>query len=312
MYSLIHDRLSSGQVIMLDGGTGTEIERRGVPMSGEVWCAEANLTHPDAIRAVHVDYIRAGADIITANTFASSPLMFDAHGRLDDMVRIDAIALRLAREACDMAGAPQTVIAGSFSTMRPVTPGGDRTDTGRQWPARVAQDLMRRKAESLVAAGADFILLEMMRDLDYSLLAMEAATATGLPVWLGVAAERRADGQLAGFGRNDWRLADIVPALMGGGARVCSVMHTSPNDTDEALSIVAADWSGPLGAYPECGYFKMPGWQFVDIIAPDDLVEKARDWRRAGVTILGGCCGTGPEHVAALARAFKPAGEQKR
>jgi S-methylmethionine-dependent homocysteine/selenocysteine methylase len=60
-----------------------------------------------------------------------------------------------------------------------------------------------------------------------------------------------------------------------------------------------------MGVYPECGYFKMPDWQFVDIITPADLVSKSRDWQMQGATIFGGCCGIGAEHIAALAKEFK-------
>ena len=76
MYKIIQQKLDKGQTIILDGGTGTDIQRRGVPMSGETWCADANLTHPDTVQAVHEDYIAAGADIIIANTFATSALLF--------------------------------------------------------------------------------------------------------------------------------------------------------------------------------------------------------------------------------------------
>ena len=298
MYRKIEEKLRRGETIILDGGTGTDIQRRGVPMSGETWCAEANLGYPNVVRAVHGDYLAAGTEIITANTFATSPLLFNALGRDDQIARIDKAAVKLAREA----GAE--VVAGSFSTMRPVIQGSDRTSVQREWTAEEAKPLMRRKAEGLAEAGCDLIMMEMMRDLDYSLWATQAAMATGLPVWAGVSTEKRPDGTLAGFGRHDWALKDIVPALMKTGAKVCSVMHTSPNDTGEALAIVREHWSGPLGAYPESGYFKMPAWQFADTIPPQELVALARQWRAQGVTIFGGCCGIGPEHIAALKEAF--------
>ena len=78
MYKQIEEKLTRGDVILLDGGTGTEIQRKGAPMNGDVWCALATRSHPEIVRDVHLDYIDAGADIITANTFASSPL--DASG----------------------------------------------------------------------------------------------------------------------------------------------------------------------------------------------------------------------------------------
>jgi S-methylmethionine-dependent homocysteine/selenocysteine methylase len=300
MYERIAKKLAAGRNIILDGGTGTDIQRRGAPMSGETWCAEVNLTHPQIVKAVHEDYIRAGAEIVTANTFATSPLLFNALGRDDELLEIDRKAVAIAREA---AGKKATV-AGSISTMRPVIAGTDRTSKQRQWPENEARALLQRKADNLAAAGADLLMMEMMRDCDYSVWATEAAKATGLPVWVGISVERRSDGRLSGFGREDWLLEDIAAQLVATAPDAISIMHTSPNDTDEALETVRKYWHGPLGAYPESGYFKMPDWQFVDIIPPDELVAKARAWKAKDVSIFGGCCGIGPDHIAALAREF--------
>ena len=302
MYKNIQEKLDKGQTIILDGGTGTDIQRRGAPMSGETWCAEVNLTHPDIVRAVHEDYIRVGADIITANTFATSALSFNAFGRDDDLLKIDARAVAIAMQAA--AGKP-VAVAGSVSTMRPVQAGSDRTLKQREWPETQARELFRRKVENLAAAGVDLLMMEMMRDTDYSVYATEAAIATGLPVWVGISAERRADGKLSGFGREDQLLDDVAKRLAATKPSVISIMHTSPNDTDEALQILRKHWDGPIGTYPESGYFKMPDWQFVDIIAPAELVSKSRGWKAQGVTIFGGCCGVGPDHIAALAQEFK-------
>ena len=298
MYDKIARKLAAGQVILLDGGTGTDIQRRGAPMSGATWCAEVNLTHPEIVQAVHEDYLRAGAEVITANTFATSALLFNALGRDDDLLRIDAAAVAIAKRA---AQDPGVAVAGSMSTMRPVVAGSDRTQLEREWPEAEARALFRRKAEGLKAAGVDLIMMEMMRDTDYSVWATEAALATGLPVWVGISVERRADGVLAGFGRHDCELERSAARLAALQPQVRSVMHSSPNDTGEALDIVRRHWLGPLGVYPESGYFQMPDWQFVDIIPPGELVAKALHWKRQGATLFGGCCGIGPEHIEALA-----------
>jgi S-methylmethionine-dependent homocysteine/selenocysteine methylase len=302
MYKSIQKKLDSGQIIILDGGTGTDIQRRGAPMSGETWCAEVNITHPDIVRAVHEDYIRVGADIITANTFATSALSFNAFGRDDDLLKIDAQAVAIAREAAK--GKP-VAVAGSVSTMRPVQAGSDRTLKQREWPETQARELFRRKVEGLAATGVDLLMMEMMRDTDYSVYATEAAIATDLPVWVGISVERRADGKLSGFGREDQLFDDVANRLVATQPAVISIMHTSPNDTDEALQILRKYWDGPIGTYPESGYFKMPDWQFVDIISPEELVSKSRGWKAQGATIFGGCCGVGPDHIAALAQEFK-------
>ncbi len=302
MYKVIQDKLDKRQTIILDGGTGTDIQRRGAPMSGDTWCAEVNLTHPDIVRAVHEDYIRVGTDIITANTFASSALSFNHYGRDDDLLKIDQAAVAIARQAA--AGKP-VAVAGSVSTMRPVAPGTDRTLKEREWPEVEARALFKRKVENLVAAGVDLLMMEMMRDVDYSVYATEAAIATGLPVWVGLSVERREDGRLSGFGREDQLLENFAERLAATGPVVMNIMHTSSNDTDEALDTLRKYWNGPVGVYPECGYFKSPDWQFVDVIAPEDLVGKSLEWQIKGANIFGGCCGIGPDHIAALAKKFK-------
>jgi len=304
-YASIERILADGGTVILDGGTGTEIQARGVPMSDETWCADANLTHPDVVRAVHADYIAAGADVIIANTFATSPLLFNAIGRDAEIVAIDRLAVRLAREAVDAAGRDGVAVAGSFSTMRPVTKGSDRTSHQRRWTEAEARPLMHRKAQALLDAGCDLIVMEMMRDRDYSLWASEAAVATGLPVWIGISVERLDDGRLAGFGRPDCLLDDVAPALAGTGSKACLIMHNAVDTTAEALQTVRRSFPGPIGAYPESGYFAMPDWKFVDIIPQERLVEKSREWKALGARIFGGCCGIGPSHISALSRALK-------
>ena len=299
-YSRIAKKLAKAETIILDGGTGTDIQSRGVPMAGETWCAEANLSHPDVVRSVHEDYIEAGAEIVAANTYPTSPLLFNALGRDRDMVLIDKAAVKIARQAADGRAA----VAGSFSVMRPMETGVDRVKAYREWSEKEAKALMRHKAESMAEAGVDLIMMEMMRDADYSQWATEAAVATGLPVWVGISTEPREDGTLTGFARPDWPLAEIVAALAPTGADVISIMHTLPNHTGPALKVVRETWQGPLGAYPESGFFRMPDWQFVDIIEPAALVAEARDWQKIGASIFGGCCGTNPGHIRALAQAF--------
>jgi homocysteine S-methyltransferase len=93
------------------------------------------------------------------------------------------------------------------------------------------------------------------------------------------------------------------------GAKVLCIMHSSPNDTTSAIPIAQGKWKGPLGVYPESGYFEMPEWKFVDIIPVPAFVELARVWVERGVQIVGGCCGIGPDHIRAVAETFKEESE---
>jgi len=81
-------------------------------------------------------------------------------------------------------------------------------------------------------------------------------------------------------------------------------MHSEVPDTAQGVEMVRERWTGPMAVYPESGYFTMPHWHFVDTITPDDLVTEARNWREAGVQLIGGCCGIGPEHIKALKAAL--------
>src|SRR3954470_12822059 len=99
----LQGRLEAGESVVLDGGTGSEIEARGVPMDGEAWSALANLTHPDVVRSVHADFIRAGARVVIANTFAAGPGPLAAAGAGDRFQEVNRAAVRLAQEAREAA-----------------------------------------------------------------------------------------------------------------------------------------------------------------------------------------------------------------
>ena len=128
-YADLLARVDAGDVVVIDGGTGTEIQRRGVAMDGDTWCAEANIDVPDVVRDVHEQYIAAGAELIIANTYATSPLLFDHLGRLADVERIDRTAIELAQQAAD----GRVPVGGSISVMRPVVAGGDRNVVFHNW-----------------------------------------------------------------------------------------------------------------------------------------------------------------------------------
>ena len=84
-----------------------------------------------------------------------------------------------------------------------------------------------------------------------------------------------------------------------------NLMHTPIPDVNRAMKIVRQYWNGPVGIYPESGYFTMPNWQFVDVIEPDELAKVAQVWVDNGARMIGGCCGIGPEHIGAIRQTLK-------
>ena len=301
-YQEIERRFENGGIVILDGGTGTELERRGVPMDPQAWCGPATLEHTDVLESIHRDYIAAGADVITANTFASSRLMLSQAGLADRFEDINRTAVGAAHRARAAGGREGVAVAGSLSHMLPIVSGAAKTDLARVPSEAEMTDAFGELAELLRDEGCDLILLEMMYHPDRMVPAFKAAMNTGLPVWAGFSARRGANGQVLGYASDmDMPFEETVRLLADFEVAAAGVMHAPSNIVGEAVAIVRGAFDGPLMAYPDSGYFKMPQWQFHDIIAPDEFLQFARQWATSGVQVVGGCCGLSPEHIAAIA-----------
>jgi len=301
----IRERLAAGKVVFLDGAIGTELQKRGAPMDDDAWCAVATETHPHLLRAIHADYIRAGADIITANTFSSSRVLLGLSGRADRAAPLGRRAVEIALEARERAAQGRPVaVAGSISHMVPVAPGAAVGDPSRTPSEAALRESFHELADTLATAGCDLLLMEMMSHPVRARLAIEAAKATGLPVWTGLSARSEA-GRVVSYVRESWPFGEVVPQILAHGGEVAGLMHTNVTTIGPALEILRAHWSGPLMAYPDSGYFKMPDWQFEDIIPPDDFARACVGWVDGGVQVIGGCCGLSVEHIAAMTAALR-------
>jgi len=289
------DKLRRGEIVLIDGGTGSELKRRGVALHGAAWSGPAALTHPEVLRDIHADYIRAGAEVVTTNTFGTVRFVLEGAGLGSDFAPINRRAVAAAREARDLAASRPVAIAGSMSCLPP------RFDrTAYPQPAD-EQAAYRELAGLLAASGVDLIALEMIQDAEHGARALTAALETGLPVWLGVSARRSAVActELVGFDYPDRPLAATLDALLSLGPTVVNVMHTPGDTVAAALVEVRERWDGPLGVYPELGETTVAGSG-----SADGLVRAALAWVGQGARLLGGCCGTGPEHIRALRAAY--------
>lgn len=287
-------RLADGETILIDGGTGTELERLGVPMTEGAWCGDAARTHPDAHVQVHRSHIEAGADLVIANTYASSRHLLAAVGLDDHFATINRTAVELARAACDEAGRPDVVVAGSMST---TAQGGDHP------PIEVARANFADQAEILAEAGADLLILEMMRDVEQTMACLEGAEATGLPIWLGWSVRPSDDGtpMLWDLGAT---LRDGVHATLDRRIEAMMIMHSEVEHVDAGLDVLDELWTGPVGVYAHSGEFRPPTWVFTDVISERDYADWCLGWIDRGVRIIGGCCGITCDHIAVLASAM--------
>ncbi|MGI9481259.1 MAG: homocysteine S-methyltransferase family protein [Hyphomicrobiales bacterium] len=301
-YENMKSKLAEGGVVILDGGTGTELERRGVDMNPEAWCGVATLEAEETLVEVHKDYIRAGAEVITANTFASSRLMLSPAGFADSVDEVNRKAVRAAHKACAELGAENVLIAGSLSHMVPIAPETAKPDPARIPDNTALADAFGELAQIHKQEGCDLILMEMMYDPGRMELALAAAGATGLPVWAGLSARRADDGAVLSFAAHeDIAYGEIVALASRHKPDAIGTMHTPSNLISDCDAIIAQEFDGARMAYPDSGYFKMPSWQFEDIIPPEEFAAYADEWKTAGVQIIGGCCGLSPKHIQALA-----------
>ena len=312
---ILDEKLAAGDIIVLDGAIGSEIERLGGEMHAAAWCGLANRTHPDTVRRVHESYLEAGADVITANTFATCRHVLEAAGYGDETVTINRRAVELAREGRDRVAPNKPVaIAGSMSNTVAWVPGTVGPEPKYLPSPEQEAANYREMADTLAEAGCDLLVMEMLLDVERGTRLMDAALATGLPVWAGISTSRGPDGQMIG-----WDIASeevgflpegyertppealetIIDALTALGPQVAGIMHSSFKSTTPGLEILFERWNGPVMAYPEATGFDALSHGTI-AVGPDDFADHCRGWVEMGVQIIGGCCGTTIHHIRAM------------
>jgi S-methylmethionine-dependent homocysteine/selenocysteine methylase len=297
--------------VLLDGAIGTEIVRRGVR-----WRQHGMRTDPDKVQAVHEDYIHAGADIVTSNTFQLTRRTYlNLFQNLEHMRRIGApglenqaatlteSAVMLAKKAIEHVRGERIIpIAGSISPLNHCF----RPDL-----APPIDEALREHTESarlLAAAGVDLILLETMNSVREAKSAIEAARTTSLPLWISFVLAPGGKAILTGE-----PIMEAVHAVASLGCDAILFNCAPPEDITTGLRELTKVCKIPFGAYAHIGRYDPPSWkfdfhpQFADTQAwpPERYAEVARRWRDLGATIIGGCCGTTPTHIRALKESLR-------
>ncbi len=303
----IFGRLARGELVIIDGGTGTQLQAEGVPMDDVAWSARANLEQPDVVQRVHEEYIRAGAEVIIANSYAASRAALAPAGLGGHVAEANRAAVRAALRAREAAATRPVAVAGSMSSFSPIDMDAESLD--RPHPGPTAGDPrfptladFREQAGLLAESGVDLIALEMINAQGYGRAALQAAAETGLPVWLGVSPFRLPDGTLVGLpdlGDGE-SFEDLLSALVDPAPAAVTVMHAKPEVTLDAIEIIRRHFAGPVGVYAETGDWQPPNWVF-DGLTPAQYLEQAVTWADHGARLIGGCCGVGPEHIRVLA-----------
>ncbi len=276
------------EVLLADGAIGTLLTSRGAA-PGQAR-SPLSLSDPDAVREVHDDYVGAGARIITTNTWDANRVKLTAHEWGDSLEKINREAVRLAREAAAGEG---VFVAGSIGPLGAlVKPYGTLQLTQ-------VREIFEEQARVLLDAGVDLVLLETFGSL---LEAAEAVRAVrGLSAAIPIVAEMTflADGRTAFGEAAPHALATLVLAGADAVGMNCTL---GPQETHDVFSKLPATIAVPLSVMPNAGYPSVVHGRNVYLSSPDYLREYAAAFVEAGAAIVGGCCGTTPEHIRAMAR----------
>jgi methionine synthase I (cobalamin-dependent)/5,10-methylenetetrahydrofolate reductase len=279
------------EILLADGAMGTLLVSRGA--SPEQAKSPLNLTDPATVSEIHEDYLNAGARILTTNTWDANRVKLTAHEWADSLEKINREAVRLARQA---ATGEIAFVAGSIGPLGAlVKPYGSLT-------LSQVREIFEEQARALLDSGVDLILLETFGSL---LEAAEAVHATrGLSREIPIVAQmtflsdgRTAFGEAAGHALSTLALAGADAVGMN-----CTL---GPQETHDLFARLPATIEVPLSVMPNAGYPTVVHGRNVYLSSPDYLRDYAAAFAQAGAAIIGGCCGTTPEHIRAMARAIE-------
>jgi len=272
--------------VLCDGAMGTLLYAKGIFINR---CYdELNLSQPDLIRGIHHEYLQAGAEIIETNTFGANAFRLARHGLVDKVSDINRVGARLAREATKSF---DVWVAGS------VGPLGTRIEPLGKTSFQEARDAFHEQIKALVEGGIDLLILETFGYLEEIHQAILAArdVSPALPIVAQMTIDE--DGNCL-----DGSNPEIFgPKLAEWGANVigcnCSV---GPVAMLEAIERVRAVTSWPLSAQPNAGIPRSVEGRNIYLCSPEYMANYARQFVAAGVRVVGGCCGTTPDHIRAM------------
>ena len=283
--------LDPDRVVVFDGATGTMLYAKGVFINQ---CYDQlNVTQPDLVRDVHRTYLAAGAEVVETNSFGANRLKLAQYGLESHVEELNTRAAQIAREA---AG-DDAWVAGA------VGPLGVRLEPYGPTSAEEARSIFRDQLAALRAGGADVFILETFADLSEIEQAILAARDVDASVPLIAQMTIGTDG-LTPYGASP---EDVSRALAAAGADViglnCSV---GPQGILEAIERMAPVTTRKLSAMPNAGMPREIGGRTMYMASPEYLASYGRHLLQAGVKIVGGCCGTTPEHIKALVEGIRP------
>ncbi len=283
-------KLEAGRVVLTGGATGTELARRGANFSEPLWSAQALLDSPDLVREIHADYIRAGAEILIANTFRTArvTLAQAGYGNLAD--ELPDLAVSLLLQAIETENAQERVVpTGCLSPLL-----GSRNSSDSLSDTELERE-HEEHAVRQALAGAELIAVETMVTVREAVIALRAAKTAGIPAIISFVPS---DARHIISGETIDTAVHAVEPLQP----LAISLNCCPTDVmDRALPTLRSLTNRPVGAYAHMG---VPGSKEhvkgKNDISANEYAAKAEGWVERGLNIIGTCCGSTPEYTAAL------------
>jgi S-methylmethionine-dependent homocysteine/selenocysteine methylase len=289
----IRQRFARGPLV-LDGAMGTELERRRMVLVSPLWSATALINKPQVVLTIHRDYVAAGADIVVANTFRTNVRTLQRVGATAEGADLNELAVALARQAAVRA-------TGRTPPVRPVLvaasigPVEDCYHPERVPPDSDLQAEHGQMAAWLKAAAPDLIWIETMNTAREARVAAEGAAGAGFPFAVSFVVQESGD-LLSGEA-----LEDAVAAVEPFDPLAIGLNCIPPRGLTAILPRLRRATSRPLSAYAHINNpVPIRGWSYTQQVTPEEYAEYVREWLDAGARIVGGCCGTTPEHIRAV------------
>jgi homocysteine S-methyltransferase len=282
-------------ILILDGATGTELARRGVNVNTPIWSAAAMIDAPDILRDVHEEYLRAGANAIITNTFRTHERSLAKAGLGHEAGRLTSAAVRIAMDARDRVR-PEALVLGS------VAPLEDCYEPAHAPPPEICFREHAQQIERLLEAGVDRILIETMNIQHEALAAAEAAQQLAPGAWM-ISFCAHGDGP-PGVLLSGQPLVDVLPQLSRAIAVGVNCVAAPQVMQQVQLLRTLLPVEVQVMAYANVGHCGPDGRTWIDSDAanPESYADYAALWADAGGTIIGGCCGTTPDTIRAVAR----------
>ena len=284
------DRVATGELLISDGATGTYLQVNGLKPGG---CPEEfNSNHPEVVRGMARSYFDAGSDIVETNSFGGSRYMLAKYGHGDRVKELNCRAAELAREA---APSGKFVLGSMGPTGEILEEKGGTADAGEMY------EVFCEQAAGLALGGVDAVCIETMSDVSGEMtLAIRAVKdSTGLPVVATLCYDRGPRGLFTMMG--DTPESTAVALTEAGADVVGSNCGVPIADMIEIVDAMRQSTDLPILTHVNAGLPRIESGEIVYPDTPDFMAEQMQRVIEAGATIIGGCCGTGPEHVRAFA-----------